>query len=108
MKYLLDADWVVDYLAGDPAAQGFIDGLRPDGIAISIIVYTEIYEGIYGGRNPRQAERVFRVFLHGIPILPISQAVARCNARLRADLRSRKLPVAHRALDLLIAATALH
>ena len=47
MSYLLDSDWVADYLKGKPQAVALLDRLREDGIAISLITYGEIYEGIY-------------------------------------------------------------
>ena len=109
MRYLLDTDFVIDHLTGqqdahDTLAQLLLNG---DGVAISIITYSEIYEGIYGSRDPRAAARAFTAFLRGVPVIPITRMVAKRNARLRLELRRRGRPMAHRALDLAIAATAL-
>jgi len=52
MKYLVDSDWVVDYLAGKQQAVSLLTFVWPDGIAISLITLGEIYEGIYYGRDP--------------------------------------------------------
>ena len=107
MTYLLDTDWVVDHLAGRSEAVDLVATLAPDGIAISIITYVEVFEGILGGRDPRQAERVLRQFLEGVDVIGISRTVARRAAAIRVGLRRRRVPIDHRAMDLLIAATAV-
>jgi tRNA(fMet)-specific endonuclease VapC len=107
MKYLIDSDLIVDWLNAHQPTVSLITPLLPDGIGLSILTYAEIYEGIYGGRDPKAEERAFRTFLRSLTVLPVNRAVARRAARIRRDLRARKLPVAHRALDLFIAATAL-
>jgi tRNA(fMet)-specific endonuclease VapC len=61
--YLIDTDWVIDYLQGRCVAVRLLDELVSDGIAISIVTYAEIYQGIYFGRDPRQAEQGFRLWL---------------------------------------------
>jgi hypothetical protein len=60
VTYLVDTDWVVDYLAGVPEARTLIATLLPDGIAVSIVTYVEVYEGmpvvaIRGARNGSSA-----------------------------------------------------
>lgn len=107
MKYLIDSDLVVDWLNGHQPTIALVSPLLGDGIALSIVTYAEIFEGIYGGRDPRAEERAFRAFLRGLTLLPITRSVARRTAGLRRDLRARQRPVAQRALDLFIAATAL-
>lgn len=107
MTYLLDSDFVIDCLTGHQSARAQLDALLPHGAAISIITYSEIYEGIYGSVNPREAVRGFTLFLTGIAVLPVNRVVAKRNAQVRLDLRVAKRPIAHRALDLLIGATAL-
>jgi len=88
MKYLVDTDWVADYLQGRPAARTLLQQLSKDGIAISIITYSEIYEGILSGYNPQAGKQVFHRFLKGATVLPISRAVAEVNAAIRAQLRA--------------------
>jgi predicted nucleic acid-binding protein len=107
LGYLLDSDWVIDYLSGRPEAQRMIDGLRPRGIAISVVTYLEVTEGILGSRDRGHAEAVFRTFLRSVEILGMTAQVARRAAEVRFDLRSRRRPITNRAMDLLIAATAL-
>src|SRR5437867_2463305 len=87
MSYLVDTDWVADYLKGREPARQLFEALLPVGIAISIITYTEIYEGIYYGTDPSRHEAVFRQFLRGVRVLGISRAVGRRAALLRGALR---------------------
>ena len=47
MKYLVDTDRVADWLNGRPEAVRLLSALRADGLAISLITYGEIYDGIY-------------------------------------------------------------
>lgn len=107
MKYLADTDHVADYLNQRSAAKAILDPLLPDGVALSILTHSEVHAGILGSRDPKAAERVFRAFMRGVTILGINQRVSRTNARIRRDLRARKLPVDNRSIDLLIAATAI-
>ena len=107
MKYLIDSDLVVDWLNGHQPTVNFLAPLFLQSIALSIITYSEIFEGIYGGRDPRQEQRVFLAFLRSVKVVAVTRGVARRNARLRRALRAQNRPLAHRALDLLIAATAL-
>ena len=74
-------------------------------LAITVSTFTEIYEGIYDGRDPQAAELTFRTFLQGVTVLGINRTVAKRHAQIRGQLRQQKRPI--RALDLLIAATAL-
>lgn len=105
--YLIDSDRVIDYLAGRPAAQRTIDALRPGGVAISIVTYIEVAEGIVGSRDRHRADAAFRAFLRAIDVIGISREIAQRTAELRFELRRRRRPITGRAMDLVIAATAV-
>ncbi|HLH26581.1 MAG TPA: type II toxin-antitoxin system VapC family toxin [Chloroflexota bacterium] len=107
MRYLIDSDLVVDWLNGHPSSVTFLTPLFSQGMALSILTYSEIFEGIYGGQDPRREQIAFQAFLRSLKVLSITRAVARRNAQLRRHLRDQRRPLVHRALDLLIAATAL-
>jgi predicted nucleic acid-binding protein len=107
MRYLLDTDFVIDHLTGQADALGTLTQLLPDGVAISMITFSEIYEGIYGSRDPRAAAGAFTRFLRGVPVLPVSRTVAKRTAKLRLELRNQGRTINYRALDLIIAATAI-
>ncbi len=106
MSHLIDSDVVADYLKGIPEQVHWINALIPGGIAVSIITYGEIYDGIDGSRDPKTAEHVFRQFLRLADVLPLNQSVMRRFASVRRDLRSRGLLIGD--MDMLIGATALH
>ena len=107
MAYLLDSNLVIPYLADDPATVALVDLLAPEGIAISIITYLEVYQGTLRSSDPELAHERFEHFLAVVPVLPLTPAVARRCARLREELKHRGRRVRDRALDLVIAATAL-
>ena len=107
MPFLIDSDWVIDHLANVPQAVRLLERLASDRIAISIVSYMEAYQGIGRSPHPQQAQNQFQTFIESVPILPFSPAVARRCARLREELQSQGKRVNTRALDLIIAATAL-
>jgi tRNA(fMet)-specific endonuclease VapC len=106
MTYLVDSDRVAQYLKGRPEGISLLNALASQGLAISLISYGELYEGIYHGRDPRGAERGFRRFLQAVDVLPLTRTIMRRFARVRGQLRSQGLLIPDP--DLLIAATALH
>lgn len=107
MAYLVDSDWVIDYLADAPDALALLERLADEGIAISIVTYMEVYQGVERSDDPEGAERQLSAFLESVPLLPLSPGVARRCAHLRETLRRQGKRVNNRALDLLIAATAI-
>ena len=46
MRYLVDSDWVIDYLHEVEQTAGRLDELAPDGLGLSIVSLAELYEGI--------------------------------------------------------------
>lgn len=106
MSYLLDTDAVADWLNNRPEALRLLPTLQPEGMAISLITYGEVYDGIYCGRDPRAAEQAFLRFLRGVIVLPLNRAILRRFAALRGDLRRRGFGIGD--LDRMIAPTALH
>ncbi len=107
MQYLIDSDWVIDYLRDNYQAFSLLDRLAVEGIAISIITYMEIYEGVARSPDPNESQRKLSAFLETVSVLPFSLVTAQRCAHLRDDLRRQGKRVNSRALDLLIAATAL-
>lgn len=104
--YLVDTDHVVSHLNGRTEALRLLSALRPQGVALSVMTYGEIFDGIYLARDPAGAQRTFRQFLDGVRVLPVNRPIMRRFAQLRGNLRRRGqlLPDA----DLIVASTALH
>jgi tRNA(fMet)-specific endonuclease VapC len=78
-----------------------------EGVAISIVTYMEAFQGVEQSSDSQIAREKFHAFLTGVLILPLSFAVAERCARLRKTLKGQNKRVNSRALDLIIAATAL-
>jgi len=104
VKYLVDSDWVADYLGDRADAVALLSKLTPDGIAMSLLTFGEIYEGIYYGRDPERAETIFLELLKGVEVLPLTRPIMQNFARIRGELRKRGQLISDP--DLLIAATA--
>jgi tRNA(fMet)-specific endonuclease VapC len=107
MPYLVDSNLVIDHLGNVPDASQLIDQLAAEGIVISIVTYMEAFQGIIRSEHPEKAAEKFHAFTDKLLILPFSFAVAERCARLRETLRNQNKRVKSRALDLIIAATAL-
>ena len=106
MRHLTDSTFVIDFFAGQPAAVRRMPTLLADGLGLSIISYMELWEGVETHRDPARAGQLRR-FLRLVTVVPFSRRVARRAAQLRAELRRLRRPIEQRALDILIAATAL-
>jgi predicted nucleic acid-binding protein len=66
MKYLVDSDYVADYLGAHPHAIQLLSSFAKDDLSISLITYGEIYEGIHFGRDPQKTTDVFQRFLESV------------------------------------------
>ncbi len=106
MTYLVDSDWVAEYLKGRQRAVQVLSALSEQGLAISLITFGEIYEGIYYGQNRASHEAGFRQFLRSVEVIPLNRRVMRRFALIRGDLRRRGELTPDP--DILIAATAVH
>lgn len=105
--HLIDTDWIVDVLHGNAHAMQALLDLAPDGLAVSLITYGELYEGVHYARNPQQALDGLRAFLRGKELLPLTTAIMERFAIVRGQLsRPQRQQIGD--MDLLIAATALH
>lgn len=107
MSYLIDSDVVVDSLFDQHDALTLLAGLRQAGLAISVISYMEVGEGIASSRSPLQARRGMQAFMRGTRLLVVGRSIADRAAAIRLDLRNQKRPVNDRALDIIVAATAI-
>jgi tRNA(fMet)-specific endonuclease VapC len=105
-RYLLDTDWVVDILNGQERAIETVLALVPQGLAISIITYGELYEGAAFAHDPQPALAGIHSFLKGKAILPLTQPIMERFAQIRGNL-PKPLRQQIGDLDMLIAATCL-
>ena len=107
MPYLIDTDLVIDHLANITEANRLLDKLAPEGIAISIITYMEVYQGVARSPSATEARAKLQIFRRSVPVLPFSLLVAKRCALLREQLKTEQKRVKARALDLINAAIAL-
>jgi predicted nucleic acid-binding protein len=107
MPYLLDSDWLIDYIGQSPGVVRRVQALATEGVGMSIISYIEIYEGAQHRIGQPAAAVLMRDLIEQIPVVPLTLNVAERCATLRATLRQQGKRVNQRAFDLLIAATAL-
>jgi len=105
MKYLVDTDWVIEYLKGRDPVVSLLSDWVSAGLAISLITYGEIYDGIYASQVPNQQEEGFLRFLQGVTLLSLNTETMQYFARLRGQLRAEGQMIGD--ADLLIASTAL-
>ena len=107
MPHLLDSDLVIDHVANDPDAVRLVDQLAPGQLAMSVVSYMEAFQGVGRGPDPAAIAAALQVLLDVVPVLPFPIAEAQRCARLRETLRFRGRRLNSRALDLMVAATAL-
>lgn len=106
MSYLIDTDVLVGYLKGRAKETTLLDTHAADTLAISIITYGEVYEGIYFGAEPKKQEQGFLAVLRAIQVVPLNKPIMKRFARIRGELRRTGNMIPEP--DILIAATALH
>ena len=104
MKYLIDTDWVIDYLDGDGDVVRRVKDLLPNGIGISVVSLAELYDGVAYSRNPVASESLLGIFLDDLDIVPLDEGVCRLFGVERGRLRSSGAMIGD--FDLLIGCTA--
>jgi tRNA(fMet)-specific endonuclease VapC len=105
VRYLVDTDWVIQYLNADAKIVANLDTRRADGIGISVISVAELYEGAFYARDPAMSERKLRDFIAGISKFPIDEETCRIFGRERGRLRAARKIIGD--FNLMIAATAI-
>jgi len=105
LRYLVDTDWVINYLRAHPAIVSRLGELQPQGLALSIISLAELYEGVFYSRDPDGDGQDLADFLRGVTVLGIDADIAQLFGRERGRLRAAGMMIGD--FDLLIGATAL-
>lgn len=105
LRYLIDTDWVIDYLNGQPGIVQRLTDLQPEGLGLSVITLAELFEGVLYSRDPEGSERGLRSFLRTVAVVPIDEQVCQVFGRERGRLRAAQALIGD--FDLLIGATAL-
>lgn len=104
ITFLVDTDWLVDYLKGKEDPLKLLSPLLDSGnLATSIIVYGEIYEGLLETAVSETYQKAFADVLEGVPAIGLDTPTAQVFARNRVKLRRQGQPIPDH--DLWIAAT---
>ncbi len=106
MRYLLDADWIIQVLAGRREAVLAHKRIHPEEIAASYITIGEIYDVAYTYADPEAHLHTFRRFLTPFPLFDLNEPIMERFAEIRAYLRRRGELISD--FDILIGATAVY
>jgi tRNA(fMet)-specific endonuclease VapC len=103
--YLVDTDWIVDYLKGKENAVKGLQKLFNKGLYISIVSIAKIYEGIIDSKNKENVKKSFDDFLSGVVTLNINESICKKFRELRSSMRKKGEIIGD--FDILIASTAI-
>jgi tRNA(fMet)-specific endonuclease VapC len=105
-KYLVDSDVCIRAMGKERASlTSELSTMRPEGLAISVVTYGEVTEGVLYSRQRAVNHQRWRDFLAGFDIIDVTLEIAEVWADIRGFLRKRGNIVPDN--DLLIASTAL-
>ena len=105
INYLIDTEWVIDFLRGKKDTVSKITNLYDKGISISVISLSELYEGVYGFKNTENHLEKLEEFLDGVTVLDVNQEIAQVFGKERVKLRKSGNLIDN--FDLMIASTCL-
>ncbi len=87
MAYLVDADWVINALAGRSETIEVLQNAAVEGIAISLVTVGEIYEGAFGFPDRQVHIARFREFVSPLHLLTLNDEIMLRFAEIRSSLR---------------------
>ena len=105
MEYLVDTDWVIDYLHKAERTARRLEELLPQGVGLSVVSLAELYDGLAGSRNPDTDSEALRLFLEAVEVVPLDDDSCRVFGEERARLRETGNIIGD--MDILIGATAI-
>ena len=105
MAYLLDADFIIQALAGRPEARETLHRLAPEGVATAWVTVGEVYEGAFRSSDPQLHLEAFRDFLRPLLILGLDDPIMERFAEIRTLLRRRGQLISD--FDIVLGAIAL-
>ena len=105
LRFLVDTDWVIQYLHAHPAIVARLGELQPQGLGVSVISLAELWEGVFYSRDPEGDAQDLADFLRGVTVLGIDTDIAQRFGRERGRLRKAGMMIGD--FDLLIGATAV-
>jgi len=107
MNYIFDSDVLSSYLRAELESVRLLENLLPAGAAISSITYMEVLQGVLTRPTSIATEERFQEVVGGLPIISFNRSTAERCARIRHEFSLQGKRIRSRALDLMIAATAI-
>ena len=107
MTLLIDTDVAIGALIGRSEDYAFVRNSSRRDLSISVVSMAELVEGVRNSTAPKTDELELRKFLRGIRVRVVNARIAERSGTIRAELRRNNRHVAHRTLDIFIAATAI-
>ena len=104
MSSLLDSDWIISFLNGRNDAVSMVRRLADHGIAVSIISYGEVLEGLLSATSTDDRRAELDELMTTVDVVAPDLDVARQYAEIRVQLRAQGLLIPDN--DIWIAATA--
>jgi len=105
VRYLIDTDWAIHYLNGNPPIVKRLNQLLDQGLALSLLSLAELYEGVFYSTTPEPNDQHLHDFLRGVSIIGIDEETCRVFGRERGRLRKSGKIIGD--MDILIGATAV-
>ncbi len=105
IRYLIDTDWAINYLKGQPDVVRRLEEIKPEGLGLSVISLAELYEGVSYSRDPAASEEGLNNFPRRVATIGIDEGTCKIFGKERGRLRAEGKRVGD--FDLLIGATAL-
>lgn len=105
MEYLVDSDWVIDFLRKVEPTVERIEEFITYGVGMSVVTLAELYEGLARSSNRDADEEALMIFLEAVDVVPLDDAACRIFGDERARLRKAGNIIGD--MDILIGATAI-
>ena len=105
IRYLVDTDILIDYTLRREPSTHVLSDLLEDGVAISILSYGELLEGILGRQSLQEREDAVTSILEIVTLINLSEEIVRMFAETRSGLRRTGRLIGD--FDILIGATAV-
>ena len=83
LSYLVDTDWAINHLNGQPRTRQRLEELAASGLAFSTISLAEAYEGIYYSNDLEGNEKALAEFLQDVTVLVIDEGTSRLFGKER-------------------------
>jgi predicted nucleic acid-binding protein len=93
LSYLVDTDWIIWQLQGKKSIQTKLIQLQQEGLGISIISLSELYEGIIYSRNPIANQKKLEDFMSSVTVLDVTDEICKLFGFHRGILRKQGLMI---------------